>query len=281
MEPPHGSPAPVRASAPGWRRDLAGRGAAVILSGRDESRLAEVAADLPTESLILPFDVRDDDALAAATAAAIAWRGGVDLAVANAGISQRSIALQTSMAVYRQIIEVDLIAQIAFAQGLIGHMAGARQRPPGLRVVDRRQGGGARAHCVLRSQVRVGRLCRRCRQNCRRPVCTCTSSTPARWPRMSAAGALTADGSTRGKSGAAIDQGIPADEAAASMVDAMLAGQRRSSSPGEWRRRWARCAALPMPCWTRWRRWWPATSSGWRPTAEPPPHPVTLRRSGG
>ena len=107
----------------GLARDLAGRGASVVLSGRDEGRLAEVAATLPTDSLVLPFDVRDDDALAAAAAAATAWKGGVDLAVANAGISQRSIALRTSMAVYREIIEVDLIAQIAFAQSLIGHMA--------------------------------------------------------------------------------------------------------------------------------------------------------------
>ena len=38
--------------------------------------------------------------------------------------------------------------------------------------------------------------------------------------------ALTSDGSKRGKSDAAIDGGIPADEAAATMVDAMLAGQR-------------------------------------------------------
>ena len=101
---------------------LAARGAHVVLSGRDEARLAEVAADCG-ESLILAFDVRDDAALAEATAKAIAWKGGIDIAFANAGISQRSRALKTSMQVYRDIIEVDLLAQIAFAQGLIGHMA--------------------------------------------------------------------------------------------------------------------------------------------------------------
>ena len=40
-------------------RELAARGAHVVLSGRDEARLAEVAADCG-ESLILAFDVRDD-----------------------------------------------------------------------------------------------------------------------------------------------------------------------------------------------------------------------------
>ena len=40
-------------------RELAARGAHVVLSGRDNARLAEVAADCG-ESLILAFDVRDD-----------------------------------------------------------------------------------------------------------------------------------------------------------------------------------------------------------------------------
>ena len=62
-------------------RELAARGAHVVLSGRDEARLAEVAADCG-ETLILAFDVRDDAALADATAKAIAWKGGVDIAFA-------------------------------------------------------------------------------------------------------------------------------------------------------------------------------------------------------
>ena len=103
-------------------RGLAERGAHVVLSGRDAARLEDVAADCG-ETLILTFDVRDEAALADATAKAIAWKGGVDIAFANAGISQRSRALKTSMQVYRDIIEVDLLAQIAFSQGLIGHMA--------------------------------------------------------------------------------------------------------------------------------------------------------------
>ena len=102
-------------------RDLSARGAHVILSGRDEARLAQVAADCG-ETLVLPFDVRDDAALAAATQKAIAWKGGVDVAFANAGVSQRSRALKTDMQVYRDIIDIDLTAQIAFSQGLIGHM---------------------------------------------------------------------------------------------------------------------------------------------------------------
>ena len=78
----------------------------MILSGRGEARLAEVAADCGG-ALVLPFDVRDDDALARATQKAIGWKDGVDIAIANAGVSQRSRALKTDMQVYREIIEID------------------------------------------------------------------------------------------------------------------------------------------------------------------------------
>ena len=86
------------ALARGWAKE----GAHLVLSGRDEARLGEVAKDCG-ETLILPFDVRDDAALADATAKAIAWKGGVDIAVANAGVSQRSRALKTDMQVYRRL----------------------------------------------------------------------------------------------------------------------------------------------------------------------------------
>ena len=105
-------------------RELGRRGARVILSGRDEARLAEVADAIATETLALPFDVRDDQAMLAATENAIKWSGGIDGFVANAGISQRSRATKTAMQVYRDIIDIDLTAQIAATQALLPHLTG-------------------------------------------------------------------------------------------------------------------------------------------------------------
>ena len=104
-------------------REWASRGANIILSGRDEARLADVAGTLPNESLVLPFDVRDDTAMQAATEQAIAWKG-VDIFVANAGVSQRSAAVDTDMSVYREIIDIDLTAQIAATQALLPRFFG-------------------------------------------------------------------------------------------------------------------------------------------------------------
>ena len=104
-------------------REWAVRGAHMVLSGRDEDRLGEVAGALDTQTLTLPFDVRDEDAMHRAVEQALAWKGGVDVFVANAGISQRSRALKTDMQVYRDIIDIDLLAQIAHTQALLPHMA--------------------------------------------------------------------------------------------------------------------------------------------------------------
>jgi len=206
-------------------REFAARGANIILSGRDEERLAEVAADCPS-SLVLPFDVRNDDALAAATEKALAWKGGVDIAFANAGISQRSQALKTDMQVYRDIIDVDLTAQIAFTQGLIGHMAG--------------RGSGALAFISsIAGKVGVPMRTAYCAAKfglagyadaLRAELSQKGVSVHVIFPGSIATdvsrNALTADGSKRGRSDAIIDRGIRPGDAANTMIDAMAAGER-------------------------------------------------------
>ncbi len=211
-------------------RELAARGAAVVLSGRDEARLAEVAADCG-EALLLPFDVRDDAALAAATAKAIAWKGGVDIAFANAGVSQRSRALKTDMQVYRDIIAVDLTAQIAFSQGLIGHMAerGQKEGKPGALAFISSIAG--KVGVPLRTAYCAAKFGLAGYGDALRAELSQTGvSVHVIYPGSVATGvsrnALTADGSKRGRSDKAIDEGIPADVAARAMLDGMAAGTR-------------------------------------------------------
>lgn len=95
---------------------LSAKGAKLILSGRNETALNEVAAQIKTESLILPFEATDLPALPGVVEKAFAWGGAVDGLVNNAGISQRSMAVDTAFAVYEKIIGVDLMAPIALTQ---------------------------------------------------------------------------------------------------------------------------------------------------------------------
>ena len=206
-------------------RDVAARGANVVLSGRDEARLAEVAADCG-ETLILPFDVRDDAALADATAKAIAWKGGVDVAFANAGVSQRSRALKTEMKVYRDIIDIDLTAQIAFSQGLIGHMS---ERGSGalafISSIAGKVGVPMRtAYCAVKFGL-AGYA-----DALRAELSLNGVSVHVIYPGSVATdvsrNALVGDGSKRGRSDKVIDEGIPAPDAARAMLDAIAAGER-------------------------------------------------------
>ncbi len=207
-------------------RDFAARGADIVLSGRDEARLQDVAADLATDTLVLPFDVRDDAAMAAATAEAIGWKDGVDIAIANAGVSQRSRALKTDMQVYREIITIDLTQQIAFAQGLIGHMAG---RGSGKLVFISSIAG--KVGVPMRTAYSAAKFGLAGYADALRGELSQSGVDvhvvyPGSVATDVSRNALTADGSKRGRSDKVIDEGIPADEAAKTMVDAIALNQR-------------------------------------------------------
>ena len=73
-------------------------GARLILSSRSESDLQRVQASLPRQeipSAVLPLDLRQYETFPALAQQAIALFGNIDLLVNNAGISQRSLAIDT------------------------------------------------------------------------------------------------------------------------------------------------------------------------------------------
>lgn len=206
-------------------RDLAGRGAHLVLSGRDETRLAEVAKDCG-DTLILPFDVRDEAALANATAKAIAWKGGVDLAFANAGVSQRSRALNTDMQVYRDIIDIDLTSQIAFSQSLIGHMV---ERGSGaLAFISSIAGKVGVPMRTAYSAVKFGLAGYgdALRAELSQTGVKVHMIYPGSVATNVARNALVGDGAKRDTSDKAIDEGIPAAGAARTMLDGIANGER-------------------------------------------------------
>lgn len=224
-------------------RKFSTAGAHVILSGRDEARLQKVADTLETDTLTLPFDVTDEAALHAATRQATSWRGDVDIFVANAGISQRSAAVDTGMEVYRRIIAVDLTAQIAAAQALLPHMNGRGSgRYVFISSVAGKIGIPLRtAYCAAKHGL-VGyadALRAELSQSGIAVHVVCPGSVATDVSRN----ALTADGSARGRSDSVIDNGMAPEEAAQRIVDGISSGEREiivarggESSWGEQRR---------------------------------------------
>jgi short-subunit dehydrogenase len=207
-------------------RALAARGAKLILSGRNVAALEEVAAECATETLVLPFEATDYAALPAIAEQAWAWRGRVDGLVNNAGISQRSLAIETDFAVYQQIIAVDLLAPIALTQALLPRMVGAGggqiiaiSSVAGIAGVPLRSAYSAAKHGIIGYHDAV-------RAENEHLGLKVLVVAPGSVRTNVSRNALNADGSTRGESDAAIENGLSPADAAAQMLAAVDAGTR-------------------------------------------------------
>ncbi|MGK2924153.1 MAG: SDR family oxidoreductase [Lysobacterales bacterium] len=105
--------------------EFAAARARLVLSARREPELSRVQERCieqglaVTEVLVLPLDVTDHDAMPAAVARVIAAFGRIDMLINNAGVSQRSLCLDTDMSVYRRLMEVDVLGQIALTQKVL------------------------------------------------------------------------------------------------------------------------------------------------------------------
>jgi short-subunit dehydrogenase len=203
-------------------------GGYAILSGRnvDELRRVAIETGAAERCLILPFDTVDYDGLAGKAAEAIAFQGHVDVLVNNAGISQRSLALDTDFSVYQRIVDVDLLAPIALTQALLSHMVA---RGNGQIVMISSVAGKAgipmrTAYCAakhgligyadaLRSEVAGQGV---------KVLVVAPGSVKTNVSRN----ALNADGSVRGISDAAIDNGIDPDKVASRIWEAVQTGKR-------------------------------------------------------
>jgi short-subunit dehydrogenase len=99
------------------------RGARLILSARREGELERVRGlcARSQDVALLPLDLTSFDATAAAAAAARPF-GQVEMLVNNAGISQRGLVVDTDMAVYRRIMELDFFAVVALTKAVLPSM---------------------------------------------------------------------------------------------------------------------------------------------------------------
>jgi dehydrogenase/reductase SDR family member 7B len=206
-------------------RALAAEGARLILSGRNIAALEAVAADCG-DTLILPFEATDSAALPGLVARAWDWAGRIDAIVNNAGISQRSLAVETHLSVYETIIAVDLLAPIAFAQANLPRMLAAGgghivaiSSVAGLAGVPLRTAYCAAKHGVVGYHDALRAENEHLGLNV---LVVCPGSIATNVSRN----ALNADGSVRGVSDAAIDNGIRPEEAARQMIAAIRAGTR-------------------------------------------------------
>jgi short-subunit dehydrogenase len=207
-------------------RAYARRGCRLVLSGRNEAALAEVAAQCAVEHLILPFDTADFAAAQAAADQAWEWSGGIDVLVNNAGISQRSLAVDTDFAVYQKMIDIDLLGPICLTQALVRRMA---DRKTGQIIMISSLAGKIgsplrSAYCAAKHGL-IG-YADSIRLELSAHNVSVIGVTPGSIRTDVSRNAITADGGRRGVSDEAIDTGIDPDLFAERMLAEIDAGKR-------------------------------------------------------
>jgi dehydrogenase/reductase SDR family protein 7B len=204
---------------------LAARGASLILSGRNVAALEAVAQDCD-DALVLPFEATRFDDIPAITNQAWAWKGQIDGLVNNAGVSQRSLAIETDFKVYQQLIDVDLLAPIALTQAVLPKMVAAGggrivaiSSVAGIVGVPMRSAYCAAKHGLIGYHDTV-------RAENEHLGLQVHVISPGSVSTNVAINALTAGGTKRGVSDAAIDNGMPPAESAEQIISAIESGTR-------------------------------------------------------
>lgn len=105
---------------------FAGRGAHLILSARNEQELHRVAV-AATEAgaatvLVQPLDLAQHDAIPGVVEKVLRQVGKIDILVNNGGISQRALALDTSLEVDKKLMNVNYFGTIALTKAVLPAM---------------------------------------------------------------------------------------------------------------------------------------------------------------
>jgi short-subunit dehydrogenase len=105
--------------------ELSIRGAKLILTSSNAQKLEEVALVCRNKGAIcevLACDLSDHKQVESLSAKAIACYGHIDVVILNAGKSQRSLAVETNIAVDRLLMELDYFSNVIIAKAVAQKM---------------------------------------------------------------------------------------------------------------------------------------------------------------
>lgn len=207
-------------------RVLASQGACLILSGRNTEKLAHVQQECEHSSqhTIAAFDITNATETAAAVDTVINTCGRIDWLINNAGVSQRSLIMETSETVERQLMEIDYFAQTRFTRLVLPFML--------------RQGGGkvvmvSSVAGLLGTQYRgaygaakaaLHMWANSLRAELHHQGIEVATVFPGFVTTNVSLNALTGDGTAQGTMDAQTKAGMSADACAKQIVDALLNG---------------------------------------------------------
>jgi 3-oxoacyl-[acyl-carrier protein] reductase len=108
-------------------RTLHGRGATIAVSGRNEGKLEALASDLGERVHILPADLSDLEACDALPGRAQEAMGGLEILIANAGITRDNLMMRMKPEDFDEVVKVNLTATWHLAKACLRGMMKARK----------------------------------------------------------------------------------------------------------------------------------------------------------
>ncbi|MDP3275137.1 MAG: SDR family oxidoreductase [Deltaproteobacteria bacterium] len=211
-------------------RAFADEGAQLILSARRRSELERVASGCVRPGVSAPrvecMDLDDTESLAGVVARVLTNHPNIDVMVHNAGLSQRSRAIETAIDVDERLMRVNYLGPVALTKALLPSMV-ARRRGHfvvvtslvGVFGTPMRSSYSASKHALhgffdsLRAEHTEDQL---------KVTVVCPGFVQTDVSRN----ALTGDGSPQGSMDPGTAKGITADTCAARMLDAIAQGRQ-------------------------------------------------------
>lgn len=205
-------------------------GAKLILSSRRQDELERVQNGCGNAEgvKVLPLDLLDGSSLETRTAEAIACFGHIDIMIHNGGISQRSLVIETDIAVQRKVMELDYFSYIIITKALLPHFV---ERKSGHFVVMSSVMG--KIGTPMRSAYAAAKHALHGYFDCLRAEVSpmnikVTLLTPGYIQTNVTRNAVTKDGKPLGIVGHNIASGLAADEAAKQILRSILKGAYES-----------------------------------------------------
>ncbi|MBC7525107.1 MAG: SDR family oxidoreductase [Flavobacterium sp.] len=96
-------------------------GAILILTSTNQDVLENLKTKLETKTHILVYNLLKTDGIFNLVHQAIQLEGKIDYVIQSAGISQRSLSSETSMEVYKTLMEINYFAPLALTQAILPH----------------------------------------------------------------------------------------------------------------------------------------------------------------
>ncbi|MEG0925465.1 SDR family oxidoreductase [Chryseobacterium sp.] len=99
--------------------------AKIILSSRNEEQLYEIAENAGltvNQYAVVPLDLKNYKDMPDIASKAVAHFGKIDILINNAGLSQRSLAMETDIEVDKHLMDIDFIGTVALTKAILPYM---------------------------------------------------------------------------------------------------------------------------------------------------------------